>query len=395
MDRLPPELLKMIADSIEQEIQPFTRQRTLAALARTNKTFYSICNSRIYVNPVLGDDQMVKKWTRFYISQVNTWTVCRGSKSFRNVIVPSNIQFNRFRRTKSDTSSAPPNSQNIEPPAISPLILFQSVISPPFFRNLVSFSASSKSTVDTEFILALIGPDGSNRASIQRLHLRQSQDEMLLMYLLEGYNRMYFDGPNDLFQHPLAVREHEIDRQRIMELEKAENPEYMAFEGWKELDRLEEKLYAASFPIFRQLWPASARSEEMMEAVENTRDILARPFASLVNLNLIVSEVHEFYLLLHSKLFPSLTDLKLVGEVDFVTPSAYDVKLLRHSVTKNEGEIRPPSVDDYLEASYPQVFNTSWKPLSTEEMEEQPKIDYFGPNLNKLDLSECDFVHVF
>jgi len=112
MDELPPELLGMITgklphrlslshrmlsrcflrlDAIEQDPLHLRRQRTLVALARTNKLFYSICKPRIYGRPVLGDEEMLEKWLRRHLSKVNPWTICKVPKELENVTVPKSV----------------------------------------------------------------------------------------------------------------------------------------------------------------------------------------------------------------------------------------------------------------------------------------------------------------
>jgi hypothetical protein len=34
---------------------------------------------------------MMMKWSRFYVSRVDPWVVCKGSKSLENVIVPKKV----------------------------------------------------------------------------------------------------------------------------------------------------------------------------------------------------------------------------------------------------------------------------------------------------------------
>jgi len=112
MVELPPELLGMIIgkllhclslshrilsrcffrlDAIVEDPLPFSRQSTLAALARTNKAFNSMCGPRLYQEPVIGDEEMLEKWSRYYSSKVNPWTIWKGEKEFQKVVVPTKV----------------------------------------------------------------------------------------------------------------------------------------------------------------------------------------------------------------------------------------------------------------------------------------------------------------
>lgn len=55
------------------------------------------------------------------------------------------------------------------------------------------------------------------------------------------------------------------------------------------------------------------------------------------------------------------------------------------------GKIFPPHAVINFPYGYAILFN-SWKPLDDTEIKEDPVIDYFGPNLTKLDLSELSLV---
>ncbi|GAA5962719.1 hypothetical protein JCM3765_006178 [Sporobolomyces pararoseus] len=104
MNRLPPELLGMIA----------------AALARTNKTLHSICNSRIYQAPVLGNDRIVRKWARFYLSKVNPWTVSKKCTNLWDLVLPESISF--FGISESETTpingTVSASLRHLKPPSV-------------------------------------------------------------------------------------------------------------------------------------------------------------------------------------------------------------------------------------------------------------------------------------
>jgi hypothetical protein len=80
----------VLADSIQEDPLPFQRQRTLAALARANKTFYSICNHRLYLDPILHQTNK-KKWIRFYCLQVNPFTLAKNSTGFESIVIPRSV----------------------------------------------------------------------------------------------------------------------------------------------------------------------------------------------------------------------------------------------------------------------------------------------------------------
>lgn len=49
--------------------------------------------------------------------------------------------------------------------------------------------------------------------------------------------------------------------------------------------------------------------------------------------------------------------------------------------------IIPPMIDESVTILFPNAFD-SWAPLERDESRAAPAIEYFGPNLTKLDLSD-------
>lgn len=65
--------------------------------------------------------------------------------------------------------------------------------------------------------------------------------------------------------------------------------------------------------------------------------------------------------------------------------------MFRYSITESQGRIYPPMVDEDVQEEFAGVFDfESWIPLSQREIERYPWKPYDGPNLDVLDLSECE-----
>ncbi|GAA5982151.1 hypothetical protein JCM5350_003473 [Sporobolomyces pararoseus] len=395
MDRLPPELLVMIADSIEQDPHRLRRQRSLAALARTNKTCYSICNSRIYRNPAMGEDRMVRKWVRFYLSKVNPWTVSKGCTNLVDLVLPESISF--FTSSDFWTNT----SVNSISPLLRPLDTTPAersfvglLFSPTLFQNLTSFSTSKSRRVDDDFLAHLFGPLGSNRTSIKTL-LIPIEGWPVVSFLLESLSRSEWwwwpgiDGKEQV--------ETLIDEINDWSLKEKLKQEYKLWEEDEPYDGLLEEtlgeiaidLGLVKYSVFKQL---SDDPPFVQDGFDKNRYIRCHPFTSLFKLSLLVQNIEDIYLVFYSSLFPSLRILELAGCISLeVGEISHDFKLLRFSITEAEGTLIPPRLDLELSDLLRSSFTPSWIPLTTKEIKAEPKIDYFGPKLVELDLSGCEF----
>ncbi|GAA5957965.1 hypothetical protein JCM3765_006217 [Sporobolomyces pararoseus] len=397
MDRLPPELLRMIADSIEQDPRPFTRQNTLAALARTNKTFHSICNSRLYQAPVLGNDRIVRKWARFYLSKVNPWTISKKCTNLRDLVLPESISF--FGISESEiiaiNGTVSPSSRYLKhQPAER---YFVKLLFTPFlFQNLTSFSASSDRPVDHDFLAHLFGPVGSNRTLIKTLSIPLRGQFRLIHFLFEASSRLawYWPGMDDMERVEALLNEiHDWDLQEKLREELNKWREDRTYDGLIEntLEEIAVDLGLVKYSVFKLLWECWENQVDEPWFIKDS-DIRGHPFTSLVQLSLMVVCIEDIYLILYSSLFPSLRLLDLTGEIGLeVREASHDIKLLRFSITELEGTLVPPRFDSGLETLLHPVFVPDWTPLTTEEIEAEPKIHYFGPKLLELDLSGCCF----
>ncbi|GAA5913721.1 uncharacterized protein JCM6883_000025 [Sporobolomyces salmoneus] len=407
MDRLPVELPRAIADSISSNSWIFDAQKDLAVLSRVNKTFYTICRHRIYLSPVLGNARMVKKWIRNYSSLVNPWSICAGTQHLKDVIVPEAVIFEVYKTPIEELEDEEFNGfdRRLGPvdQFLPPLNNF--AFSTFFFRNITSITVSYLFPIPEDFIVSLCGPSGRNRNILRKFSIEEDDGGWLTGFLFEAHNRMVWETYDlnyleylDLIAQlrhcdPLCKSIHERKEAAAQEEEeeKEDGRCYISDAEFDKLDEIASKYGSSNYQVSRLLSPSPYSSPDHLPVILETRTVPCHPFSALRSLTTVVTMTYEVYLLLHSRLFPVLRELKLVGYFGSPVTIAYDVKLLRCSITKREGKISEPEVDDSVFAAHPNLFN-SWDPLTEDEMENDPKIDYCGPNLNELDLSECKIV---
>ncbi|GAA5903697.1 uncharacterized protein JCM6883_005087 [Sporobolomyces salmoneus] len=395
MDTLPEELLIAIADSVQSDSDSFAAQTTLACLARVNKTFYAICKDRLYLDPVLGNPNMVGKWILKYSSLVTPSSSHASPQGLEHVVVPNTIRFEnpdtRIVETK-DTGFGPFKPRANLPPDND---FAHSTF---FFRKLTSFVVSQDYLISDEFIVYLCGPSGSNRETLKHLSIESYQGCWFNSYIFEAFSRMPWTvsepdhyGVIDLIaEDGRCSRECEIVKAH---LEDADSVYSITDEDYESIERMVYELAPSNYRIFLNLslYDDQPQAQESLSPILKSRDDPCHPFKALQSLTTHVSATFELYLIFHSQLFPVLRHLKLLG--GFGCPQAlnYDVKLLRRSISDCPGEILAPSICSAVIDAHPNLFE-SFEPLTEIEMESDPKIDYFGPNLEKLDLSECRIV---
>ncbi|GAA5962438.1 hypothetical protein JCM3765_004296 [Sporobolomyces pararoseus] len=397
MDRLTPETLKAIAESIKQDPRVFRRQATLAALARTNKTLYSICNPLLYQRPALADAKMAMKWGEFYSTKVNPWIICKGTKSFEDVVVPLSIRFKRRKEKKT--------KQNDQARAIFPRLegpvdgahMTRLAFSSYFFRNLTSFIVDNNYSIEPEFVSALFGPIGSKRRSIKQLALLGSRQSLLVSFLLEAVKRMSWEwkDSSSFSQIVELLPDAEIDEETrdLIErtMEEEEDLEDLEDEVYEKLASIALRFASVNFAIFRKMQPSITQAVSVLLPILESRDVPCHPFGSLRNLSLSIEQTFETYLILYSGLFPALRHLKIKGSIQYTPNTLHDVKLFRLSITRRKGRILPPRIEPEVLAAFNSQFS-SWNWLTKKEQREGPEISYYGPRLRELDLSESSIV---
>ncbi|GAA5916271.1 class I SAM-dependent methyltransferase [Sporobolomyces salmoneus] len=158
---------------------------------------------------------------------------------------------------------------------------------------------------------------------------------------------------------------------------------------FEEIEKRVFKLLPRDYSVFKYASYEDLEPQDLLEAIYDTRRVSCHPFTSLKKLVLAIDRTFELYLILISRLFPSLKRLVLIGKILTSVNAQHDVKLLRHSITKRKGSFVPPGNAASLAAASPDIF-TSWNRLSKAELESEPKFKYAGPHLSKLDLSELE-----
>ncbi|GAA5967092.1 hypothetical protein JCM3765_001496 [Sporobolomyces pararoseus] len=391
MNRLPPELLGMIADSIQQDPQTLRGQQTLSALASANKTFYSICNPKLYQHPICRDTRAAARWSMFYASKINPWTINQKFRGFENDVLPRSVD---NAGAKKNASSPNGDSGRPTQPAVE-LRITKLAVAPALFHNLTSFSVSpdfdTDHAVTLDFLAALFGPIGSNRRKMIHLRLPLKRAWPFLPFLLESVKRMKWHFEDDSFEDVLGdiVEAHpdektkSVIRQRLEE----EGDAGLDWDEFFELQKTALELALVRYSVFKVMEPETEDPVILLPICIRSRNIDCHPFTSLVKLSIAALETFELYLVFHSHLFPSLVYLKISRGIDASNNLEYDVKLLRHSITKRNGTIFQPCWGSDVGLAFEEEL-WDWTPLTKEEIEAEPKISYIGPNLDELDLSE-------
>ncbi|GAA5962241.1 hypothetical protein JCM3765_004714 [Sporobolomyces pararoseus] len=389
MNRLPPELLGMIADSIQQDPQPLRGQRTLSTLARTNKTFYSICNVRIYRMPILGSRKMIINWSKFYTSKANPWAICRGTEGLGNVVVPKSVSFvaRPLEEAAGNGKSSGPSGDLV--PWIDDCILLKSAFKTFILRDLTSVSTSPGGAFAEYFVAALLGPSKPNRRTIKELVICHSNYEPLVLFLLEALNRAeceWGDVVEDMLEHLDDEHLKLFVSQRLTLAEEVD----ITDDQLGVLNRLAKKMAPFDFSLFGGM-DFFAWDEDHLDSVLRTRNVPSDLLSSLTTLSIPIEYPLELYLLFHSRSLPSLRHLLLGGLGRFSSTVGHAVQLLRHSITDRKGIILPPQIEEHLRDREPDLF-ARWDPLTEREKVSIPRIDYIGLKLDILDLSSLELL---
>ncbi|GAA5911223.1 uncharacterized protein JCM6883_001946 [Sporobolomyces salmoneus] len=390
MDNLPPELLSLIADSIQQDPLLSEGQQTLSALARVNKTLYSICNPQIYRHPVIVSPRKTAHWGNLCGRNVNPWTVCYGRKSDEEVVLPESLTFVAGPKPKDDTAVSV-NKRANKP--LDDCFVFHLEFSS-FFRHLTSFT-SAKTSLDADFVARLFGPLGLRRATIKELYLDGLRGCRLAPFLLEAFDRIlhfpnfydYDDLLDDFPENPLRTGAR-VTLDKWLTYKDVEEDEQTLDEYFDELNEIVQALAPTHWKVFLHYELMTQDPDAVLADIVPNPIHLGHPFKSLENLTIEIRFAFELYLIFHSYLFPRLHRLKLIGTFGTSSDAKYDIKLFRHSITKRNGVLFLPSVEDDLRLAFPNVFDC-WEPLTEDEKRKEPRIDYHGPELVELDLSKC------
>ncbi|GAA5913697.1 uncharacterized protein JCM6883_000018 [Sporobolomyces salmoneus] len=380
-------------DSISSNSWIFDAQRDLALLSRVNEAFYTICHDRLYLDPILGNGRMVKKWIRNYSSLVNPWSICEGTQSLESVVVPNSIRFKVYRSPIEQLEDQEFSSWNRRPEFVDEFLppINSFALSAFFFRDLTSIIVSPEFPFPRDFIISVCGPFGVNRKTLTQLSLGADASIWLNSFLLEAYSRMldlwdlwatdYLKMLDVIAQDGRYPRDCNLITTRLVEEDRGHG---LTDQECDRIERIARDLAPSNYRVLA-LMSVATLSHEVLPPILETRNMSCHPYHALQRLSLHVSVTFELYLIFHSRLFPVLRHLKLVGYFMGSLTLSHDVKLLRHSITERQGKIDPPDVA----ITHPNLFD-SWDPLTKEEMESAPKIDYFGPNLDELDLSDCE-----
>ncbi|GAA5979433.1 hypothetical protein JCM5350_003903 [Sporobolomyces pararoseus] len=337
MDRLPPELLGMIADSIQQDPPVLKGQQSLNTLARTSKRLYSICNPLLYRNPMLrGERSKMMEWVRFYTSKVTPWSLAHKAMDFENVPVPGSITIASFTSTTNKEIKPTPVFPRLPSP-ITESRLASIAFEPDLFRNLTTFSLSTPSIVDHDLLVALFGPLGRIRITICNLRLPEEEEWRLLPFLLEAHDRMRWSWDRGAFDRLLDELVDECLDEELKLSIKNRIQSYgqaVSEEEYDELEDIAHGLAPTRWSLFKSMLLDTVEPDEILDYFLGTKEAFSHPFTGLRFLSLAVEDSYELYLLFISRLLPSLDVLKLIGGIYTSINLAFDIKLLRHSITQ-------------------------------------------------------------
>ncbi|GAA5901746.1 uncharacterized protein JCM6883_000380 [Sporobolomyces salmoneus] len=341
MEKLPPELLGYIADFIEQDPLGFDQQRTLSTLARTNKTLHEICNPRIYRNPLLRDGRTAMKWGKVYAQFVNPWTICAGTQRLEDVVVPRSITFHHCGEEdlEDEEEDSAPVSNRLEE-SLNVCLGLELEMSPFFLRHLTSFTVPEGDCwTQPDFIARLVGPIGFNRTTIKELSLVGSIQWPFVPFFLEALYRMewitvvkYTPSLLESFPHDsLSIKA----RSALISFLEGDE-EILDYDDEDEIDDTVRDLASTHWPMFAYHETVSSEADEVLAEilVNPPPDPLLHPLTSLENLTIKIRFALELYLIFHSRLFPSLRRLKVIGRIGTSSDPINDVKLFRLSVTQ-------------------------------------------------------------
>jgi hypothetical protein len=291
--------------------------------------------------------------------------------------------------------------------------------SPFFFRNLTSFDFSGYCSPDQRFVVALLGPLGSNRTKIVQVSLNYPTHWILSSYLLEAFNRLSWFAELETYRAilddpPAGDR----DLGFLESLKESCTYEGLDFNEEEEdkLHEIAQRLAPSNYSIFRTMNPASFFSADCLSEVLHTRDRACHPFNNLQTLTIDVSYIFELYLIFYSSLFPFVTHSEAHRRGTYHKPvrSRHQAFPTRHyrvsqafqaslslcnsspdvrsrSIDRLEGTVIPP--ENAEERMLDTLLSPStWVPLKADEIANEPRIDYFGPKLSQLDLQGLLFL---
>ncbi|GAA5914426.1 uncharacterized protein JCM6883_004788 [Sporobolomyces salmoneus] len=293
-----------------------------------------------------------------------------------------------------------------------------------FFRDLTSITVSPKFPLPDDFIVSLFGPFGSNRSILRQYTVEKNYGPE--SFLFEAYSRMawaFFGLDNDELPDLIATLSQIEPRCEPIRRRKEQEEEgdfIVTDDEYNTIVTIVEDLAPSNYNLSQLMVLETTFPQEILPEILRTRDVPCHPFEALQDLTIHISFTWELYLIFYSRLFPVLGCLTLVGgfglndEIGPPDTLPHDVKVLRHAITTQvlsslvprfskvtdadfdqstdvAGKSSPPQIYALVLARHPNLFD-SWDPLTQDEMESEPKIDYIGPNLTRLDMSRCSIV---
>ncbi|GAA5822067.1 hypothetical protein JCM5353_006221 [Sporobolomyces roseus] len=387
MDRLPIELLRHIVDSlVDFDIRTPTSQTALATLAQVNKTLNAIVIPRLYLHPVLTSKERALSWATFYSSKASISEHVQDWQAVRDVVVPHSLTFSPI------CGRAPSPSPGLHPIDSIADILFppnSSISSSFFFRNLTSFTVYPERLLDVNFTAALFGPTSYNRETIVDLSIRSGGSQWHLILFLLDAHRHFPSEPSEGGSDEETREGEENGRERTLTSGSSFREEEDSNRTSSSIDDDDNDHGICS--VFNRHSLLEDETRDFLPYVLSSRSIPVTPFANLVNLSLSLFSNAELFLIFLTPLFPVLRTLKLDGQIWTTNHIEDDIAMFRYSITERQGRIYPPMVDEDVQEEFSGVFDfESWTPLTQREMKRYPWKPYDGPNLDVLDLTECE-----
>ncbi|BGP16755.1 hypothetical protein JCM10213v2_004758 [Rhodosporidiobolus nylandii] len=373
-------------------------QARLAALARTNRRFYRLLVPVVLSSPLLASVEKADAWTRAYNEATNPFELARSGAL--------ELSYPRIRAVCtawSTTGSWEPDSfLPAQPPSIDvPLALS-------IFSRLTSVNLDQVHITDS-FLPALLGPGTCARRQLRTLTVRNSHPSpggvgRTLSFLLdilpfvEAFHES-LDELGDAYQDYLWQGMDEARRRR-------KPTRFELLEEDKERAELVD-CARGDFGLYCRLWfdgwpDVLIRSEPNAFFTPPCGYPALSPWSSLVTLFLPLPEFHYLALVFFTSSFPSLRDLTVeLNEDPMYISRHFFLEILwvmRKSITRRPtaGVILPPGVDAEMLDDIRELcdrpalgHDDPWPPVAPSEL---PKHDhrYFGPQLDRLDLSRLD-----
>ncbi|ORY90296.1 hypothetical protein BCR35DRAFT_137356 [Leucosporidium creatinivorum] len=374
-NRLPAELLTLIANELFAQLasdspaDEWVEQRSLAKLARVNRTCYAVCNPLLYCHPALDGSCALGRW----MLALQRWNEGRSKGDARELPRIEKLLIlysNRVDGDKCAECGARSHDTEYNHESLTVLLDYVPLH---YFHRLRTLSLFD-SEVPAETIALLLGPLAPLRRTIQHLELDSCG--------LQSHSIHFF-----LFQHLHFIRTTIVAKSPPRRFQApalaSERRRKAAVTDWKQFSKL-----------YIEIQDHLDEAERLCLAQPPT----LHPFAALRTLRLSLlhatfdGEGNELIILFCTNLFPVLKRLELVGNLrrnEVWRPS--EQFWFRRSVYR--ASHLPPAVflppRTIVPSDIP-VTPPDWQPLTAAEVASPEFSGYRGPQLDVLEMAALE-----